>query len=227
MKKIKTYNQFKESLLIDLSLQDISDLLESLNIQHGILLSSIGAEKIDIHQLPFWSDDKGRDRLDKLKSTNLRIDLDIISDDESKIGVDFIDSLTSLGLKKSPLENSDNYQTFLNNSCRFLFIYKSKSDMIENPVYILIQSKQGNDWLPIEVYKLDEKIPINKFYDKLTSRTVEISDGDDNYIYMTNNANEWVLQNVDKENDIYKRLFRKEEFEDLLNSRKVKIDVLG
>jgi len=35
------------------------------------------------------------------------------------------------------------------------------------------------------------------------------------------------LQNTEKENDTYKRLFRKEEFEDLVNTRKVKVDVLG
>jgi hypothetical protein len=215
MKKIKTYNQFKESLLIDLNIQHISDLLESLNIQHDILLSSIGAEKINI--------------FDELKlDKDFKLDLDIISDDNSAPGVIFINSLTSLGLKKSPLENSDNYQTFLNNSCRFLFIYKGDSDMVENPLYILIQGSQGNgDWSPTEFYKLDQTTSINKFYDKLTSRTVEINDGDDNYIYTTNNANEWVLQNTEKENDTYKRLFRKEEFEDLVNTRKVKVDVLG
>jgi predicted GIY-YIG superfamily endonuclease len=38
--------------------------------------------------------------------------------------------------------------------------------------------------------------------------------------------NEWVLQNVEKENDIYKRTFRKEELQDLLKERKIKVNIL-
>jgi hypothetical protein len=48
MRKIKTYNQFKESLLIDLNFQDVRDLLESLTIWHDALLSAIGAEELNI-----------------------------------------------------------------------------------------------------------------------------------------------------------------------------------
>lgn len=217
MKKIKTYNQFKESLLIDLSLQDVRDLLESLNIWHDALLLSIGAKPANIYDELKLDPERFKD-----------IQLDIITDDNSQLGIEFINSLTSLGLKKSTLENTDDYQTFLNNSCRFVFIYKSNSyENLEIPSWILIQSFVNDKWGPTEFYEWDKDVTVKKFDDKLTSRTVEINDGDDNYIYVTNNANEWELQNVEKENDVYKRLFRKEEFEDLVNNRKVKIDVLG
>ena len=45
-------------------------------------------------------------------------------------------------------------------------------------------------------------------------------------IYMASNANEWVLQNVEKENDAYKKVFRKEELENFLKNNKVKVNIL-
>jgi hypothetical protein len=66
----------------------------------------------------------------------------------------------------------------------------------------------------------------NGIYDKLTSRTIEIVDGDQNYIYTSDNANEWILQNSDKENDVYKSVFRKEELEELIRDKKIKINVI-
>jgi len=41
-----------------------------------------------------------------------------------------------------------------------------------------------------------------------------------------NSFNEWVLQNVEKENDIYKRIFRKEELQDFLAERNIKVNIL-
>ena len=38
--------------------------------------------------------------------------------------------------------------------------------------------------------------------------------------------NEWVLQNSDKENDIYKKVFRKEEFQDFIKERKIKVNII-
>lgn len=38
--------------------------------------------------------------------------------------------------------------------------------------------------------------------------------------------NEWVLQNSEKENDIYKKVFRKEELEDLLSKQNIKVNIL-
>ena len=75
-----------------------------------------------------------------------------------------------------------------------------------------------------KIYKIQDDV--KKFYDKLTSRTIEIVDGDQNFIYTTSNGNEWVLQNKDVENDVYKQTFRKEELEDLVKDRKIKINVI-
>jgi hypothetical protein len=50
-------------------------------------------------------------------------------------------------------------------------------------------------------------------------------DGDENYIYNTSNGNEWVLKNSDKENDIWKKVFRKDELQALVDNRKVRVTI--
>lgn len=211
MKKIKTYNQFKESLVIDLEFQRVEDLLESLTIWHDALLSSIGAEEVNLFdtlKLP----------VDEFSSD---LDLDFLSD-----SIEFINSLSSLALKKSGIQNSDDYQTFLNKPCKFMFVFDINSNELENPVYMLFQvwNETTDKWQDVKLYKVNDDV--KKFYDKLTSRTIEIVDGDQNYIYTTSNGNEWVLQNTDKMNDIYQKTFRKEELQDLLKERNVKINII-
>ena len=67
---------------------------------------------------------------------------------------------------------------------------------------------------------------MQKFYDKLTSRTIELIDGDQNYIYTTSNGNDWQLQNLDKENDIYTRVLRKEELQKVLDEKKITLNII-
>lgn len=211
MRKLKTYNQFKESLVIDLNFQGVEDLLESLTIWHDALLSAVGAEEVNIFDTLKLPQDLFSDKLD----------LDVLGDN-----VEFINSLSSIALKKSPLENSDDYQTFLNKPCRFMFLYDINSNELENPVYIIIQvfNETLRNWDDARIYKI--KDDVKKFYDKLTSRTIEIVDGDQNFIYTTSNGNEWVLQNKDNANDIYKETFRKKELEDLIRDKKIRINVI-
>ena len=212
MGKIKTYNQFKESLVIDLSFQGIEDLLESLTVWYDALLSAIGAEEVNIFDtLKLRQDDFSN-----------KLDLDSLGDN-----VEFINSLSSIALEKSPIQNSDDFQTFLNKPCRFMFLYDINSNELENPIYIMMQVYNDtlSSWDNSKIYKIQDDV--KKFYDKLTSRTIEIVDGDQNYIYTTSNGNnEWVLQNKDVENDVYKQTFRKEELEDLVKDRKIKINVI-
>jgi hypothetical protein len=211
MRKIKTYYQFKESLVIDLTFQGIEDLLESLTIWHDALLSAIGAEETNIFDTLKLPQNDFQDKLD----------LDVLSDN-----IEFINSLSSISLKKSPVENSDDYQTFLNKPCRFMFLYDINSNELENPIYIMMQVYNDTlrSWDTLKIYKIQDDV--KKFYDKLTSRTIEIVDGDQNFIYTSNNANEWILQNKDSENDIYKKEFRKEEMQDLLKDKNVKVNII-
>jgi hypothetical protein len=209
MKWIKGFKKYKESLHIDLTFDQI-DLMESLNIWHDVLLTSISAEKVDLLstiKLP----DEFKDKLD----------LDTLSENN-----EFINSLSSIGLKKSPIQNSDDFQTFVNKPCRFMFLYDFNSSELENPEYILFQTwnETLKKWDETKLFKV--KDDIKKFYDKLTSRTIEIVDGEENYIYSTSNGNDWELQNSDKSNDVYKKTFRKEELQKILDDNKVTLNII-
>jgi maltooligosyltrehalose synthase len=210
MKVIKSYNKFKESLVIDLVTMSV-DILESMNIWHDVLLSSISAEEKDIFDTLKLPKDFYQGRLT----------LDFLSDN-----IEFVNSLSSLGLKKSPVQLTDDYQTFVNKPCKWMFIYDINSNELENPLYIAFQTwnETNKIWDDVKLFKINGDV--KKFYDKLSSKTIEVTDGDENYIYTTADGNTWELQNLDKENDIYKRFFRKDELESLLNERKVRLSII-
>ena len=210
MKTIKTYKQFKESLVIDLMMSSV-DILESMNIWHDVLLTSINAEEKDIFDTLKLPKDfyEGRLTLDFLSSN-----------------IEFINSLSSLGLKKSPVQNTDDHQTFVNKPCKWMFIYDMASNELENPLYIAFQvwNETAKSWEDVKFFKINGDV--KNFYDKLSSKTIEVTDGDENYIYVTSDGNTWELQNLDKENDIYKRYFRKDELQKVLDDRKVKVSII-
>jgi len=210
MKFLKKYNDYLESLQIDLSYK-IIDLMESLNILHDVLLSSIGAEQVDMFKTFSLPEDEFKDKLD----------IEFLSDNN-----EFLNSLASIGLKKSQVQSTDDFQTFINKPCRFMLIYDVNSNELENPEYILFQTwnETLKKWEESKLYKIKEDI--KNFFDKLTSRTIEIVDGDQNFIYVTANGNDWELQNRTKENDTYKKSLRKEELQKILDDKKVKLNII-
>jgi hypothetical protein len=210
MRLIKKYKKFIESIVID-DVQLIGDIMESLNIWHDVLLTSISAKEVDIFDtfhLP-------------KEDFNNKIDIDFLSEN-----VDFINSLSSIALKKSQVMNTDDYECFINKPCKFMFIYDINSNEIENPLYIMFQvwNETINKWGETKLYQVNDDV--KKFYDKLSSKVIEITEGDENYIYQTSNGNDWELQNLDKENDIYKRFFRKDELQNLLAERNIKLTIM-
>lgn len=210
MKYIKEYKKFSESLKFDLSIVNI-DINESLSIWYDALLGSVGAKEVDIFDTFKLPKD---DYIDKL-------DLQYLSDN-----IEFINSLSSIGLKKSGVQSSDDFETFVNKPCRFMLIYNIESNELENPNYLLIQSWNDtlNKWENSKLYKVNDDI--KKFYDKLSSKTIEVEDGEGKYIYNTSNGNEWILQNPDKQNDTFQKYLRKDDFETLIKDKKVKIKII-
>lgn len=207
---IKKYNQFVESLKFDLSILHI-DMNESLSIWYESLLKSIGAEEVDIFDEFKLPKD---DYIDKL-------DIEYLSDN-----IEFVNSLSSIGLKKSQIQKTDDLETFISKSCRFMFIYNVESNELEDPKFLLIQSWNNtlNKWEDSKLYKINGNI--DKFYDKLSSKVIEIDDNGEKYIYQTSNNNEWNLQNSDKESKKFKKYFRKDEFEEFINKNEFKIKVI-
>jgi hypothetical protein len=210
MRYLKTYNNYLESLQIDLSIVSV-DLNESLGIYYENILQSIGAEEKDLYDTFSLPKD---DFVDKLN-------LDVLTNN-----TEFINSLASIGLKKSTVQSSEDFETYLNKPCRFMLIYRVEANELENPSFILFQSYNQtiDNWEEPKLYKINGEI--KNFYDKLSSKVIEVDDNGEKYIYNTTNGNEWSLQNIDKENDIYKKYFRKDEFEKLIKDRKVKINII-
>jgi hypothetical protein len=199
-----------ESKIIDIKIIEI-DINESLGQFYDSILQSIGAEEVNIF-----------DTLNLPKDDfETKLNLDILTTNH-----EFIHSLSSIGLKNSGVTNTDDFETFLNKPCRFMLIHKVESNELENPDYIIFQSYNNttSEWETSRMFKITGDI--KSFYDKLSSKVIEIDDEGNNYIYQTSNGNEWNLQNTEKENDIYKKYFRKDEFEKLLNDRKVRINII-
>jgi hypothetical protein len=210
MKYLKSYQKYLESLVIDVALVDI-DINESLGMFYENILKSIGAEEVDIYDtfhLP------QQDFADKLN-------LDLLT-----TNTEFINSLSSIGLKTSSLQNTEDLETFLNKPCRFILVYNIGANELENPIYIIFQSWNDtlNKWDDSKLYKVNSDI--KNFYDKLSSKVIEIEHDGNKYIYNSSNTNEWTLSNIEKENDQFKKYFRKDEFEKLINELKPTINII-
>ena len=209
MKYLKPYNTYLESLKIDVAIINV-DINESLGLYYENILKSIGAEEVDIFDTFSLPKDNFTDKLN----------LDLLT-----TNTEFINSLSSIGLKKSNVQNTDELETFVNKPCRFMLIYNIEANELENPIYIVFQSwnETLNKWEESKLYKVNGEI--KNFYDKLSSRVIEIDDNGEKYIYQSANKNEWILQN-DKENDKFKKYFRKEDFEKFINNGKFKISII-
>lgn len=218
MKHLKSYKKFLESVFMATDIlevpvinqNNILDINESLNMFYENILKSIGAEESDI----FTTFSLPKDEFGKI------VDLDILNNN-----VLFINSLSSIGLKNSSLQSTEDLETFVNKPCRFVMVYRIEANELENPEYILFQSwnETLDKWEDTKLYKITGDI--KSFYDKLSSKVIEITDGDEKYIYQSSNKNEWILQNVEKENDTFKKYFRKDEFEKFINDNKFKFDI--
>lgn len=207
MNFIKKYKEYLESLQFNLSNQTI-DLMESLNIWHDVLLASISAQEVNIFKTLSLPSDSN-------------IDIVFLND-----SIEFINSLSSIGLKKSQVQSTDDFETFVNKPCRFMLVYDMNSNELENPEYILFQSfnETLKEWQLSKLYKVNDDI--KKFYDRLSSKTIEIIDGDDKYIYSTANGNDWQLQNQEKSNDTYKKSITKEELQEILDEKSLSLNII-
>ena len=210
MRYLKPYQNYLESIKIDVSIINV-DINESLGVYYENILKSIGAEEQDLFDTFKLPKDDFADKLN----------LDLLTNNP-----EFINSLSSIGLKKSNLFNTDDFETFVNKPSRFVLIYRVEANELENPNYILFQSYNQtlDKWEDSKLFRVTGDI--KTFYDKLSSRVIEIEDDENKYIYNTSNGNEWSLQNTDKANDTYKKYFRKDDFEKLINDRKVKINII-
>ena len=215
MRWLKDFRKYQESIVIDMGVARVGDLLESLSVWHDTLLTAINAEEVE-DVINFLELPKGT-----------KMDLDFLcGGGDRNPDEEFVKSLTSKKMKKSEVQNTEDYETFLNKPCKFMFIYNEESNELENPLYLMLQTwnESLDEWSDAKLYRV--KGDAKKFYDKLSSKTIEVIDGDENYIYTTSNGNEWTLKNSEKENDVWKKVFRKEDLQKLVDDRKVSITII-
>lgn len=155
------------------------------------------------------------------------INTDNYSDLETLYNDDrFNEKLRDKGYKKDKLELSKEYQTFLVNSLiiKYFLVFKESQTELEKPKYIFIQIKEQGKWNEIGLYKVGDQM--KNFYDLLTNKTIEITDKTGkNFIYKTTNGgNDWTLQNVENQNDTYKKVMRSEEINQVLKSTLARVE---
>ena len=123
------------------------------------------------------------------------------------------------GYKKEKLELSREYETFLKNTLiiKFFLMFKENQSELEKPKYIFIQMKEAGKWGKIGLYKVGDQM--KNFYDLLTNKTIEITQNGKNFIYKTTNGgNDWTLQNLDNQDNTFKKVMRNEEINQALQS---------
>ena len=208
---IFNYKSFLESIELDMTKQNLSDLLESLTIFQDNLLSSIKAEEMDLY-----------DTLKLIRQDYGKLGLKELSDNPK-----FIDALSKMDLKKSELQDSSDFETFISKKTLFLPIFDNDANELMNPKYLLMQTynDSSNKWNTIKLYSVNDDI--KKFYDKLSSKTIEITNNNINYIYKTGNSgNNWELSNMKDKTDIFKRFLTDQDIHDISGMDNIKIKII-
>lgn len=202
---IKDYKQF----LTDIKEISVS---ESIVTNSDELLKSINAEQVLMGDI-FDFNSQNFDNID------------ILYKDPK-----FISILDKKGMKKNNIEYTKDCETFLKDSVNikfFLIFKKEDSEIDPNPLYIVFQSKNGygNKWDSIKMYKVNGNIKY--FYDKLSSKIIELKRGNKNYIYRTSNAgNDWKLQNIQNRDEFFKDIMSNEEIKKIINDGKTSISII-
>ena len=216
MKNLYTYKQFlleNKQEMIEV-FGDI-DILESIVTDSEALLKSINAEEVNLFKIFNLNVD----------SFETHVDIEHLYEDE-----EFNKQLKSLKYKKTNLEETEESETFIDKTIdiKFFLIHKEEQSELDQPDYIIYQSKKRGEfkWENIKCYKVNEDM--RNFYDKLTSKTVEISKGDKKYIYLTSNGGvEWNLQNVNDEDEIFKRDMEDNDIKAILVDEDISITIIA
>jgi hypothetical protein len=218
MKKINNYNQyiFEQATEMEEIFND-ADILESIVTDSDALLKSIEAEEIDLY-------------------TTLKINKDEIKNNitiqELYDNQIFNKQLEKMGYKKNELESTDESETFIDETVqiKFFSIYKLNQTELDQPKFIVYQSKNTKDanWNQIKAYSVNGDM--QKFYTKLTNKTVEIKKGDKTYVYVTSNSgNDWQLQKHqdNQDNSTFKDMMSNDDIKAILVDDDISITIIA
>jgi len=193
MKFLKTFESFRLE-----EPSTMSELLEKLSVVEQNILDSVKAELINIDT--FFNENISKNNLDQLIEN-----------------AEFNKLLRMKGLKRSDVEHTNDYETFLLNPFKYILISDKNKNELQDPDFIIIQTFNSTeqDWNSLKMYKINGEF--KNFYDKLSSRTIELEHDGVNYIYQTSNKNEWELTNQ-KETERFPRFVRKEDLLNMINN---------
>jgi hypothetical protein len=202
MKRIKQFNEFiteKNSIKdIKISIDDLLDVIDDSELNLSTTFNLDGenvTEKDNISKL--YSDTQFNKNLDKKK------------------------------LKKGKLQDTKDNETMLDDNyiLRFFFVYDKDSNELEEPKYILVQYYNKTDNTISEIRLFENESSINKFYEMLTDKTIELQKGKKEYIYQTSNSgNNWELKNPNQVKGDFKDTMDYEEIDNLLKNKKIKLN---
>jgi len=129
------------------------------------------------------------------------------------------ENLKELNYDKSDIEYSIDFETFLKNiEIKYFFI--TKDDIYK---FIVYEDKTNGNWNDVKIYSIKKDVDMNKFYNELSNKTIEIETPKINYIYNTSTGgNNWNLQNSEGDN-IFKKILNKEELKEIAKKYKIEI----
>jgi len=139
---------------------------------------------------------------------------------------DFNINLKKNKLKKGKLQNTQYSETLLDDkyTLKFFFLYNEKSIELEEPEFIILQYYDMDNTKSSDILGFTNSDYINSFYEKLTDATIELTKGDDTYVYQTTNGgNNWQMKNVQMEDDEMKGDLDKKELQKIINKKNLKV----
>ena len=216
MKILKNYNTFIfENATEMVEVFNDADILESIVTDSNSLLKSIKAEEVDLFQTFSLSPD------------NLKSNITIEELYDNKI---FNDSLIKNGYKKNELESTDESETFIEDAIhiKFFSIYDKNSSELEQPKFIIYQSKKKKSsiWDDVKCYKVNSDM--KHFYNKLTNKSIEIKKHGKLYVYSTSNSGmDWQLSPNEEEKDGFKKMMSNDDIKAILLDDDVSITILA
>jgi hypothetical protein len=174
---------------------------ESITTDVDGLLDSINDKKIDFYDIGLSSDEY------------INKPIELLYDDAN-----FNTTMFKNNLKKGEMESTQDIENFLRKDIdmKFFFLYSRFETILNNPNYLILQYYKDNKWYPVEIYSI--KGSIKNFYEKLTAKKIQLTDGNTTYEYETSNSgNNWLLTNNEK-NDKFKENLETEDIKNLIRT---------
>lgn len=202
MKRIKQFQEFvnEKSSIKDIKVT-IEELMDIINDNELNLMTTFNLDGENVTE---------KDNISKLYSD-----------------AQFNKNLDKKKLKKGKLQDTKDNETLLDDNyvLRFFFVYDKDANELEEPKHILVQyyNKSSNEVSEIMLFENEDSI--NKFYETLTDKTIEIKRGDKDYIYQTSNSgNNWELKNPNQVKGKFKDEMDADQIDDLLKDKKIRLN---